>query len=277
MKTRAFTLIELLVVIAIIAILAAILFPVFAQVREKARQTSCLSNMKQVGLAITQYVQDYDETFPLANWGGRPLNYAFNPWDVTIAPYVKSLKVFQCPDDSSAGAGLPVGGYPWAGVGMSYAVNGVGGWYYAPWDAPHLIGIFGYPDTQTAGNPDFSKYYSGSATLSALNQPSDDIMMAETFSSDLQIYDKTMGNPSGWGVCSVISNFPSWSCNNGEVPPDSTRGGTESAFTSSNLDGSISHHHASLTANFLFADGHVKAKKPYLTWTPTVNEWDIRH
>ncbi|WP_395145752.1 prepilin-type N-terminal cleavage/methylation domain-containing protein, partial [Armatimonas sp.] len=66
MKKRAFTLIELLVVIAIIAILAAILFPVFAQAREKARQTSCLSNQKQIGLGVMQYVQDYDETYPTA-------------------------------------------------------------------------------------------------------------------------------------------------------------------------------------------------------------------
>src|SRR6201990_1309136 len=84
----AFTLIELLVVIAIIAILAAILFPVFAQAREKARQTSCLSNEKQLGLGVLQYVQDYDEVFPMAN----STNWA-NGWAIVTQPYVKSYAV----------------------------------------------------------------------------------------------------------------------------------------------------------------------------------------
>ena len=96
---KAFTLIELLVVIAIIAILAAILFPVFAQAREKARAISCLSNEKQIGLGIMQYEQDYDEKGPggLNSYGGGS-GYAGQ-----IYPYVKSVAVFKCPDDSTVG------------------------------------------------------------------------------------------------------------------------------------------------------------------------------
>src|SRR5690242_21003145 len=86
---RGFTLIELLVVIAIIAILAAILFPVFAQAREKARATSCLSNLKQIGTGCMMYIQDYDETYPLGYtwdendaWGGTM-------WTLSLAPYIQ--------------------------------------------------------------------------------------------------------------------------------------------------------------------------------------------
>src|SRR5690349_16808444 len=74
-RLTAFTLIELLVVIAIIAILAAILFPVFAQAREKARQAACLSNSKQIGLALLMYLQDYDEALPAPDWGAVPAGY----------------------------------------------------------------------------------------------------------------------------------------------------------------------------------------------------------
>ena len=103
MKTHrpsAFTLIELLVVIAIIAILAAILFPVFAQAREKARQTQCLSNTRQYATALMMYIQDYDETFPFSAY----LNVscvATYPW--AVAPYVKNDQIFNCPSDDDSG------------------------------------------------------------------------------------------------------------------------------------------------------------------------------
>jgi len=106
---RGFTLIELLVVIAIIAILAAILFPVFAKAREKARQSSCLSNVKQLNLAMLQYAQDYDEGLPgcaayeTVVWpnGTTGANY----WPARIYPYVKNIQAYNCPS----------GTYVWTG------------------------------------------------------------------------------------------------------------------------------------------------------------------
>ncbi len=108
---KGFTLIELLVVIAIIAILAAILFPVFARAREKARQTSCLSNLKQLGLGVMMYVQDYDEKYNFA--------YTINPtvmWPNLLMPYVKNTQLFGCPSDPD----------PWnrgGGLYLSYIPN----------------------------------------------------------------------------------------------------------------------------------------------------------
>jgi len=124
---RGFTLIELLVVIAIIAILAAILFPVFAKAREKARQGSCLSNHKQVGVALMQYVQDYDETYPLSYYYvnpavGGPGGYFH--WSYTAQPYIKNWQIFVCPSDRNRGL-APTNDFDYQAPRISYVSNEV--------------------------------------------------------------------------------------------------------------------------------------------------------
>ena len=145
MKHKAFTLIELLVVIAIIAILAAILFPVFAQAREKARQASCVNNEKQIGLAVQQYIQDYDERFPNQWYGYSWNNYVSNnpkintnrngdktyngkavgnEWGGTPAwqldPYIKNTQVWVCPSKGRGAPDSSLTGF------LSYAFNYLG-------------------------------------------------------------------------------------------------------------------------------------------------------
>ena len=122
---RGFTLIELLVVIAIIAILAAILFPVFARAREKARQTSCLSNLKQIALAALMYTQDYDEMSPRGTGYSAPdvLIARQGEWFITLAPYIMNTQVFTCP--SQRYTNFQSGGQTSTalGYGVSYGRN----------------------------------------------------------------------------------------------------------------------------------------------------------
>lgn len=124
-RRLGFTLIELLVVIAIIAILAAILFPVFARARENARRSSCQTNLKQIGLGILQYVQDYDETFPMA----RPNDLAGSNWQygwaVAIQPYMKSIQILQCPSEKVEQDTNPVN-FNYTDYGMNYSLSRYG-------------------------------------------------------------------------------------------------------------------------------------------------------
>jgi len=123
---RGFTLIELLVVIAIIAILAAILFPVFARAREKARQASCLSNVKQITLGFLMYAQDYDE-YIRSSYIPNPVHHTYWTWFFGIAPYLKNVQVLRCPSESwdmgTYGQYFPGLDYPNQRLMLSYGEN----------------------------------------------------------------------------------------------------------------------------------------------------------
>jgi prepilin-type N-terminal cleavage/methylation domain-containing protein/prepilin-type processing-associated H-X9-DG protein len=156
-RTAAFTLIELLVVIAIIAILAAILFPVFAQAREKARQAVCLSNCRQIGLAVMMYAEDYEQSYPL--YAHYPKQDQF--WFEVIQPYAKSESIFTCPSVKVRLDKAPANlvGYP------AFGLNGYGANYR------HVI-QFG---PGFASPPEM-----GPKALAALARPSETIMIADS-------------------------------------------------------------------------------------------------
>lgn len=145
-RNQAFTLIELLVVIAIIAILAAILLPVFATAREKARQTSCASNEKQLGIAFLQYVQDFDEVFPIGAMNFTP----FMTWDQAIMPYAMKGQwgkagLFHCPSDAT-GVGYDFGrSYAMNTGWMGWAPFGPGGIAYSNTTAVCPVSVIGSP------------------------------------------------------------------------------------------------------------------------------------
>ena len=172
---RGFTLIELLVVIAIIAILAAILFPVFAQARAKARQTTCLSNMKQVGTGLMMYAQDYDESLPVQTNQVQKFWLDASPanWDRAIYPYVKNRQVYICP---STGKETFPGYQPSPDGETSYMGNAVVmGRALAVVPNPADI-IFVREHALTVGTSVLRPAYATAGKYSEVNHPSYDVL-----------------------------------------------------------------------------------------------------
>lgn len=219
-----FTLIEILVVIAIISLLAAILFPVFARARENARRASCQSNLKQIGLAVAQYTQDFDERYLLMSVNGPANSWSpvYNPvthgtplgWADALQPYIKSLQIYQCPSEPGA---------------AQTAVNTNNAGYTDYWYNACL-------------NENVSGTYVGIA-LSQFEAPANTVTIGDGNSSRARV--NTAGRTAaGFGDvqangCSSITAV---------AMPYATIGIASTEDTQRHLEG----------ANYLFSDGHVK-------------------
>jgi prepilin-type N-terminal cleavage/methylation domain-containing protein/prepilin-type processing-associated H-X9-DG protein len=243
--TEGFTLIELLVVIAIIAILAAILFPVFAQARESARKTSCVSNLKQMATATMMYVQDYDETFPLVTGQSYPpqpgiptdaQTWVYNDILVLLQAYVKNYNVFLCPDRQThvgqngdfCNPG-PINQYVW-GYGYNWSSGyGPGGGPKSLWNIGDGCVLAQLSDGTLPGR-----------AIGSVNFPAQFLILGDSADTPRQtlhtaVYDTRCNPSSGW---------------NADMPTGARHQGGN---------------------NFAFGDGHVKFQHLNLTYVDPYN------
>ncbi len=289
-RQSAFTLIELLVVIAIIAILAAILFPVFAQAREQARKISCLSNAKQLNTAIQMYIQDYDETVPLV--AGSPQvgqgfgGLGFLTWQDTVQPYVKSYALLICPDSPFKNTDT----YNHYDYWMSYgimgraAIQGYPNWTVRSSSWVNKIVPGGISYDGLAGEADLSTtncYYVNSGgqclditvpsdTLASVARPSEYVFVADAASFDM--WHGEFAQQSGFGYCgSYCPNSQQNSgADGGKCPnpinmsffgpnPIHSGGSPLNNCDVNNADGYRNFDKG--VANLSFLDGHAKSMK----------------
>jgi prepilin-type N-terminal cleavage/methylation domain-containing protein/prepilin-type processing-associated H-X9-DG protein len=256
MKPRVFTLIELLVVITIIAILAAILFPVFAQARERARAVACLSNTKQIGTALMMYTQDYDELYPAANAAVPPINngaLATIPIDGQLGPYLKNDQVWACPSDGGEINALSTTFF-WDG-----RYDPLKGGTRKRRSYSYVIEI----NTREAGNrrdpntglgarflPD-GTFFPNGYSLASVDQPADTVGIVETYNPTES--SANMGAYNG----GLFTQCDHWKLA-GRLPGQLAVevGGCTANYTNLNNKPNPGHFTKS---NFIFADGHAKA------------------
>jgi len=270
MHKKAFTLIELLVVIAIIAILAAILFPVFAQAKLAAKKTSSLSNTKQLALGCIMYAGDVDDRFPMgagADWW-YPLD---GGWSYDVEPYLKSLPIMHDSADSVGKSYWPT----WMGnpvVEISYASNAE--IVCNPAGDCHNRGVISMAQGKDITATRSGKYTGwldvSTISATAVTQPAGTIMLASRY-----------GGQDTWGAGDLISGNTGWDFSTPNALPDGTRAinvpyvvtenGKNFTVNTDQRFGSVAAPFAN-QGIFAFTDGHAKAMNPYATRTqPTTN------